>query len=62
MTIPEEHRVIVVKLRDLITEAENIRRQWHEAGHVDLYNEYSMRILTLEEVIQVIYDLTYGED
>lgn len=58
----EEHRKIITEIKDLVREAEENRTRWYKAGDVGLYNYFNVRLSALEEVIQVIYDLTYGED
>lgn len=60
--MPEEHRKIITGIKDLVREAEESCKRSHEIGDTALYNEFSARIKAFEEVIQVIYDLTYGED
>ena len=60
--MPEEHRKIITEIKDLVREAEENRTRWYKTGNIGLYNYFDIRISALEEVIQVIYDLTYGED
>lgn len=60
--MPEEHRKIITGIKDLVREAEENRTRWYEAGNVEQYNYCNTIIYALEEAIQVVYDLTYGED
>ena len=60
--MPEEHRKIITVIKDLVREAEENRTRWYDAGNVEQYNYCNARIYALEEAIQVVYDLTYGED
>ena len=60
--MPEEHHKIIAEIKDLILREEKHREQWLNLGDMRLYHYCEIRIWAFEEVIQRIFDMTYGED